>query len=143
MTVVVLQVFVLNETIGDVFDGETVSSTDAFFADLHVAGGIAVFIAALARLYLRFTRGVPPLPGDEPPAMRFAAHATHFALYAIILLMLVTGALAWWLSIELMAEIHQFGETAIFAVVGLHIAGAFYQRFVARTNVLRRILRPE
>lgn len=141
MVLVVAQMFVLNETIGDVLDGKQVSVDDVLLADLHVAAGIAVFVLALMRLWLRFTRGVPPLPADEPPVLRLAAHAAHVALYALILLMPLTGALAWWLDMDLMADIHELGENAMMVVVGLHILGALYQHFVARTDVLRRMLR--
>ncbi len=142
VVLVALQMFLLNESIGDLHDGEAVSPTGEFLADLHVAAGIAVFVLALARLYLRFTRGVPPLPENEPYPMKLAAHAVHVALYALILLMPVTGALAWWLGLETMREIHSIGENVIMIVVGLHIVGALYQHFWAKTDVLRRMLSP-
>lgn len=143
VVLVALQMFVLNDSIGQLRDGEAVGSTGELFADLHVAAGIAVFVLALARLYLRFTRGVPMLPPDEPYPMKLAAHAVHAALYALILLMPITGALAWWLDLELMADIHGLGENAIMVVVALHIVGALYQHFIARTDVLRRMLRAD
>lgn len=143
VVLVALQMFVLNVSISGLREGEVAGSTDEFLADLHVATGIGVFVLALARLYLRLTRGVPPLPEFEPVVMRLAAVATHFAIYALLLLMPLTGALAWWLDMELMADIHGLGETAIMIVVGLHACGALHQHFIARTDVLRRMLVPE
>ena len=119
------------------------TESDLFLADLHVAFGIAVFALALLRVALRVRRGVPPPPRDEHPALRMAARATHLALYALILLMPVTGALAWFGGVEAMAELHGAGKAAILVLVGLHVLGALYQHVYLRTDVLRRMLRPE
>ena len=54
----------------------------------------------------------------------------------------ITGALAWWLDLEPMRNLHSIGENVIMAVVGLHIVGALYQHFWATTDVLRRMLSP-
>ncbi|MDE0333914.1 MAG: cytochrome b/b6 domain-containing protein [Defluviicoccus sp.] len=119
------------------------TEADLFLADLHVAFGVAVFALALMRVVLRVRRGAPPPPRDEHPALRMAARATHIALYALILGMPVTGGLAWFGGIEAMAELHGAGKAAILVLVGLHILGALYQHFYLRTDVLRRMLRPE
>ena len=123
--------------------GGTATGSDLFLADLHVAFGIAVFALALMRVALRVSRGAPPPPRDEHPALRFAARATHFALYALILLMPVTGGLAWFGGVEAMAGLHGAGKAAILVLVGLHVLGALYQHFYLGTDVLRRMLRPE
>ena len=119
------------------------TESDLFLADLHVAFGIAVFALALLRVALRVRRGAPPPPQDEHPALRMAARATHIALYALILGMPVTGGLAWFGGIEAMADLHGAGKAAILVLVGLHVLGALYQHFYLRTDVLRRMLRPE
>ena len=119
------------------------TESEMFLADLHVAFGVAVFALALLRVALRVRRGAPPPPQDEHPALRMAARATHFALYALILLMPVTGGLAWFGGIEAMAGVHGVGKAAILVLVGLHVLGALYQHFYLRTDVLRRMLRPE
>lgn len=119
------------------------TEAELFLGDLHVAFGIAVFVLALLRVALRVKRGVPPPPEDERPALRLAARATHLALYAIILAMPVTGGLAWFGGVEAMADLHRAGKVAILVLVGLHIAGALFQHFFLKSDVLRRMLRPE
>ena len=121
----------------------TATGSELFLADLHVAFGIAIFVLALWRVALRVRRGAPPPPEDERPVLRLAARATHLALYAIILSMPVTGGLAWFGGVDAMAELHRAGKVAILVLVGLHTAGALYHHFVLRTDVLRRMLRPE
>ena len=123
--------------------GGAASEAELFLADLHVAFGVAIFVLALLRVALRVRRGVPPPPEEEHPALQAVARVTHLALYAIILLMPVTGGLAWFAGIETMAEVHGAGKLAIVVLVGLHIAGALYQHFVLKTDAMRRILRPQ
>ena len=77
----------------------------------------------------------------KPILLRLAARAVHLAFYAVILLMPATGGMAWFGGIETMAAVHGAGKPVILALVALHIGGALYQHFVARTDVLRRMLR--
>lgn len=123
--------------------GPAATESEQFMADLHVAGGIAVFLLALLRVVLRLRRGAPPPPQEERASLRFAARAVHFLFYAVILLMPLTGALAWFGGVEAAAAAHGAGMLLILVLLALHIAGALYHHFVLKTDVMRRILRPE
>ncbi len=123
--------------------GAAATEAERLMGDLHIAGGIAVFLLALLRVALRLGRGAPPPPETEHPALRFAARAVHIGFYAIILLMPLTGALAWFGGVEASASVHRAGMLAIFVLLLLHIVGAVYHHFVLRTDVMRRMLRPE
>ena len=128
---------------GEARGGPAATESEQLMADLHVAGGIAVFLLALLRVVLRLRRGAPPPPETERPALRFAARAVHFLFYAVILLMPLTGALAWFGGVEASAAVHRAGMLLILVLLLLHIAGALYHHFVLKTDVMRRILRPE
>ena len=118
------------------------TATDHLLANLHKYTGIAILALAIVRVWLRFAHGVPPLPEDEPAAMKLAARVTHAALYAAIFLMPLTGVFAWYFGSEFAREWHGRMENAIYAILVLHVGGALYQHFVARTDVLRRMLWP-
>ena len=94
-------------------DRLALSLASRFGTHLHVAFGVTVFLLALVRVGVRLHRGAPPRPDDDPVATQLAAHLIHVLLYAVILL-----------------------------IVGVHVAGVLYQPFVAKTDVLVRMLQP-
>jgi cytochrome b561 len=58
---------------------------------LHKSIGLTILVLSVLRVVWRFTHRFPPLPGHMPPWEKAAARASHFLLYAIILLMPLTG----------------------------------------------------
>ena len=119
------------------------AAPDLPLADAHVVCGILIFALALARLYLRLVRGAPPPPESERPVLRFAAGATHALLYAIILAMPATGALAWFGDVSTAARLHAMAMPLVAFLVLLHTLAALYHHFV-RGNLQpsRRSCRP-
>ena len=114
---------------------------DLPLADAHVACGILAFVLAVARVYLRVVRGAPPPPESERPALRLAAVATHMLLYAIILVMPITGALAWFWNAPSAALVHSAAMPLVAVLILVHTVAALYHHFVLKTDVLRRMLR--
>ena len=123
----------------DVYE-ETGATVVGPLAVLHIVTGVSILVLALWRIGIRLTRGAPPLPPDHPAAVKFAAHATHYLLYALLIAMPLAGASAWFLGIEGAADIHELGKNLLLIVVGLHIAGGLAEHFVLKSNVLRRML---
>jgi cytochrome b561 len=65
-------------------------------AQLHKSIGLTVLVLSLARVLWRLVNPVPPLPADLSPTLKWAAHATHFLLYALIIVIPLTG----WLLVS-------------------------------------------
>ncbi len=128
---------------------------------LHKATGMLILGLMLLRIVARIIFGAPPLPVSVPSWQRTAAAASHFLLYALILLMPVIGWAATSafpapipffglfdvpaligadrdLSKQLFA-IHEWMGKAIFALVALHIAAALKHALVEKDGVLRRM----
>jgi cytochrome b561 len=108
----------------------------------HVGAGMLVLALAVWRLALRLTRGVPPLPKEEPPMMKMAAHVTHWALYAMMILLPIGGGMAWFGGLEFAAEMHGTFAPVLMALFLLHVAGALYHQFVLKTNLMDRMRTP-
>ncbi len=58
---------------------------------LHRPVGLLILVLAVLRLANRWHRPPPPLPTDLPPWQRRAAHASHIALYGLMLAMPLVG----------------------------------------------------
>jgi cytochrome b561 len=64
------------------------------YVNLHKSTGLTIGLFILFRLYWRLTHSAPPLPMWMPAWERAAARASHFALYACMLIMPLTGYIA-------------------------------------------------
>lgn len=59
--------------------------------DLHRPLGLAILLLAIVRLANRLRNTPPPLPADLPRIQKFAAEASHWILYGLMLAMPVIG----------------------------------------------------
>lgn len=123
--------------------GTEASAADILNANIHIYVGTAVLVLSVLRLGFRLKRGAPIQPSHETALQRVLASATHWVLYGIVIGMPVTGLMAWYLGLRDMGEIHEAAKVAIIAVIAWHMLGAFWQHFVAKTDVLVRMLKPE
>jgi cytochrome b561 len=112
-------------------------------AYLHVAAGISVLLLALMRIYLRLTRGAPAPPADEPRLLQLTAEAVHGTIYLLLFLLPLSGAVAWFLGVKLAGDVHELLQNVLLVMIALHIAGALFQHFILRSQVLMRMFRPE
>ena len=124
---------------------------------IHKPLGIAILALALIRLAVRLRYGAPPLPADLPGPMKFAAQASHYAFYALMIGMPLLGwgmlsAAAypvvlfggWHLPAllpqsdslhTLLWDAHLYLAFAFFALILLHIAAALFHALVRRDGV--------
>ena len=58
---------------------------------IHKSVGLTVLMLSLARLAWRLTHRPPPLPAETPRWEKFGAHAAHWALYALMIGIPLTG----------------------------------------------------
>jgi len=123
--------------------GEPAPSDAAVLTYMHVIAGSLVLALMLARIYLRVTRGAPPPPADEARPLQLVAEAIHRALYVLLVLLPLTGAVAWFLGVRLAGEAHELLTNFLLAAIALHVAGALFQHVVRRSNVLMRMFKPE
>ena len=123
----------------------------------HKTLGIAILILALVRIAVRLRSGTPPLPMDLPPPMKLGAVLSHYALYALMLLMPLLGwamlsaggypiVLLWGIHLPpiaptsaplqaLLWTAHQYLGLAFFALILLHLAAALFHALIRRDGV--------
>lgn len=109
----------------------------------HVIGGSLILALAVWRLVLRAKRGVPALPEKEAPILKGLAHLTHWALYALMIALPITGLAAWFGGNATADWIHTTLKFPLLALVALHFAAALFQQFILKTNLINRMMRAE
>jgi cytochrome b561 len=133
-----------------------------FLYDLHRSVGALIVPLILTRLIDRWANPPLPLPDDIPAIQQFAAHATHWCLYALLIVQPIVGwiatsayrapisVFAWfelppiWPENRALAEgmfsIHGLIGTVIAGLVAVHIGGALFHHFVRKDRVLMRMI---
>jgi cytochrome b561 len=144
---------------------EDIPDTAAHFQIwLHSAVGITLLLVAAAGWLWWLTNTAPAEPATMPQWQQHAARFAHWALYALIFGVAITG---WALTStlrepvsidlfgligvpqllafgpadhELIEEAHEILANALIALVVVHVGAALWHHFVLRDNVLRRML---
>lgn len=138
-------------------EGET---QDRLFS-MHEEFGFLVLILAVARIWVRATRGAPAPAASLTPFERVASNAVHHALYAMIVIMPLLGwfgksaygapiSMFGWFDIpsiwpkdaklsETIFLAHSIGGYVICGLLALHIGGALMHAFVKRDEVIGRM----
>ena len=129
----------------------------------HKAIGITVLALTVLRVAWRLAHRPPPLPAFTPRWERGVAHATHWALYLLLLLMPLSGwamvsgpegrrPLTWFGAFDLPYlpvsgttagaghEAHALLGWVMLALVVLHVAAALRHHLILRDSLLLRIL---
>ena len=148
--------------LGIVIANEWGGSQQERLYDLHKSVGALLIPVVVVRLIYRLFEKPPPLPADIPAIQQLAAHATHWVLYALLLVQPLVGwigtsaypapvpvfgwfnlPLIWWenraFSDQMMA-LHRWLGIAIAVIAVIHIAAALQHHFVRKDRVLMRML---
>ena len=91
--------FVMGDNMTDLFraaHGGRPTDTSAIWAPIHIAIGILILIAMLARLALRRRDGVPK-PPKQAAVLQWLAAAVHAGLYVDLIGAPIVGAIAYFL----------------------------------------------
>lgn len=129
---------------------------------MHKSTGVTILILMIIRIFWRLTNPVPTLPAHMKHWEIVVAKLTHFLLYALVLIMPITGILLslaaghnvpfWGLSTipaslitknlelsHLMKESHEILAWAIASLTVIHTAGALKHQFIYKDNVMKRM----
>jgi cytochrome b561 len=97
---------------------------------LHLSVGVTIAVVVALRILWRLMNRVPdPEPGTR--LEHLAAHAGHYALYAIMVIMPVTGYIGTGVNTEFffLFDIPKFEETALFTALVSDGLGTTFEAF--------------
>jgi cytochrome b561 len=107
---------------------------------IHAGSGASILLLMLFRLFVRLRHGAPKLPADMPPILKFAARANHYAFYALLIALPLSGASALLLGIEDAADLHSTLVPLLFLLIAAHLGGVVYHMAIRRDGILWRML---
>lgn len=134
--------------------------TRTFWYLAHESTGIAVFLLVLLRLTWRWRHKAPPYPAHMGAAQRWVASVNHGLLYAVLLVMPVTGymmagngqSVPWFRLFNLPGfaknealgiaadSVHVAGQFMLYTLIILHVAATVWHVAVRRDGLLERML---
>lgn len=138
--------------------------TPADYASAHFTVGLVILAVVAARIVYRVINPPPPFPGPAARAEALLARATHWLLYAVLIVMPVSGYVMMAgdkppivvlglfdlpkLPISpsqgfVAAVIHVYTQFAVYALIGLHLVGTAWHLFVRGDDLLSRMLPPQ
>ncbi|MDJ0858013.1 MAG: cytochrome b/b6 domain-containing protein [Dinoroseobacter sp.] len=110
---------------------------------VHFAIGGLILGLMMWRFALRQERGVPPPPDSEPPLLQKLGHTAHLSFYAILILLPVTGGLAWGTQSAGLGKAHEVLRALLVLLILGHIGAVIYHQRVLKSDLLRRMLKPD
>lgn len=138
---------------------------DRVWPTIHASAGFGLLALVVFRIIWRWRNPPPPLPEDMSKAAQLSALGSHFTLYVAMILLPLTGWLAFTehvrrtlgvasanffgvAKIPILPDfginfhfIHKWGGNAALALITLHILAAMKHHFYDRDDVLVRMLR--
>ena len=130
----------------------------------HKGAGAVLLVLVVGRLLWRVTHPAPPFPDFMPPLEKRIASATHLAIYALLLVMTISGyvhVVGGEFPIELLDAlgippllppmpraaaaalvVHRFAVFGLVGLVAVHIAMVIRHQVIDGNPVLRRMWPP-
>ncbi|TAH47667.1 MAG: cytochrome b [Betaproteobacteria bacterium] len=128
----------------------------------HKWAGVTLFMLLILRLAWRIAHPAPPLPATMPAALRLAAHAAHWVLYALMIMIPLSGWLmssakgfqTVWFGVlplpdlvakdkalgDLLQEVHEALNFTLLLLIVAHVGAALKHHLIDRDDVLTRML---
>ena len=132
------------------------------FYSWHKWAGVTVFLLVIARMGWRITHTPPGMPEQMPKLQKVAATIFHFALYALMFLIPLSGWLmssakgfqTVWFGVfpipdllpkdkvvgDALKEVHEALNKLLIGVIVIHVIAALKHHFIDKDNVLKQML---
>ena len=117
--------------------GEVVNPDDLVLHNIHAISGGLILLFALVRLWLRH-RSPLVSPTFPWPVLATLSKLVHFALYATLILLPITGVLKMYV-LSSAGPVHVGLTQILNLLLVLHISGALLHAIVWRDNLLARM----
>ncbi|WP_425091190.1 cytochrome b [Tropicimonas sp. S265A] len=110
---------------------------------VHFVIGGCILGLTMWRFAVRQEQGVPPPPAAEPEVLKRAGHAAHLGFYVVLILLPVTGGLAWGMESDALSKVHEILRLILVALIFAHIGAVIFHQKVLRSGLLQRMTRTQ
>lgn len=137
--------YVLHDGIASAYDDALETGTYALSAPVigHATGGLVILGLVIWRLMLRRERGVPAPVSGEPAIFQTISHWAHRAFYALLILLPVSGVMAWGGRMEGAGDAHEVLRALLMVLILAHVGAVVVHQVVWKTGLITRMMRPE
>lgn len=113
----------MSEAMARVDRQESLSFLDFLVTTWHTWSGICIAAIMVWRWQLR-RREVPLGAGKLSPVRSKFVRLHHMSLYVVVGIMALSGALHYYLGVQVAGAWHEFTKWLLLGLIGVHIAGA-------------------
>lgn len=157
-----MALFIISMLAGGFLMGELPLALRPLLVQLHATCGLCLLALAVLRLMWRIYCVPPALPQALPPILAHLSALGHWALYALMVAMPLSGWLMisaaskqilfagagqipWLMGADrvLAAQLREWHETLAYGLLAMllaHVAAAMYHHFIRKDEVLMRML---
>lgn len=130
--------------------------------DLHKSFGLTILLVTGLRIIWRAFRDAPPLPDTTPLPQKIAAHATHAFIYALLIVLPLTGwmmvscfgkPLSFFGAFDIAAlaekdrvravitkDVHEILAFLLSGLIAAHIGAAVFHHFIQKDGLINRMI---
>ena len=139
--VLIIFQYLLHEPISEAFDFrlEGKEFTQSALISLHLVSGGVIFLLVVTRLWIRVTEGVPPYSEEVTVIIKYLSKVVHWSFYAILILLPITGGIAWFQLSEGAGNAHETLRGLLIIFILLHVSASLFHYIILKSNLFQRM----
>lgn len=105
----------------------------------HLFFGLTIFLLMVIRFILRIILGVPKPTKQSSSLTIILAKIIHWLFYLVLLIVPISGFVAWNTSNLLIGNLHSASVNALYVLVVIHLIAIVYHQIFLEDNLIDRM----
>ncbi len=105
----------------------------------HLFFGLTIFLLMVIRFILRIILGVPKPTKQSSSLTIILAKIIHWLFYLVLLIVPISGFVAWNTSNLLIGNLHSASVNALYVLVLIHLIAIVYHQIFLEDNLIDRM----
>ena len=105
----------------------------------HLFFGLTIFLLMVIRFILRIIFGVPKPTKQSSSLTIIVAKIIHWLFYLVLLIVPISGFVAWNTSNLLIGNLHSASVNALYVLVVIHLIAIVYHQIFLEDNLIDRM----